>query len=247
MRLEDWLLTASERGNDVTEIDRRRCGGAAWTTGNEVTVRVDGAAYYTRLVETLGELSAGASVWFTDWEGNADERLAGPGSEVGLVLGDLVRRGVHVRGLLWRSHPRAAHFAEQDNMHLARDINRQGGVLALDERVRRGGSHHQKLIILRRGRRRLNSAAEPGAGPTDVGVRRWHRPLPRSQRQPHACRGSAARAARPPVRQPTPVARHPARGPGPGRRRPVVHVPRTMGATRRRSTTATRCVPSSER
>jgi phosphatidylserine/phosphatidylglycerophosphate/cardiolipin synthase-like enzyme len=165
---DDWLLTASERGNDGTEIDRRRDGGAAWTTGNEVAVRIDGAAYFTRLIEAFGELSTGASVWFTDWEGHADERLAGPESEVGRVLGDLVARGVHVRGLLWRSHPRAAHFAEQDNMHLARDINRQGGVLVLDERVRRGGSHHQKLMILRRGPRRLNIAAEPGARPTDV-------------------------------------------------------------------------------
>ena len=31
------------------------------------------------------------------------------------MLADLARRGVHVRGLLWRSHPRQAHFSEQEN------------------------------------------------------------------------------------------------------------------------------------
>jgi phosphatidylserine/phosphatidylglycerophosphate/cardiolipin synthase-like enzyme len=168
VEFDDWLLTAAERGNDVTELDRRRGAGEAWTTGNEVTVRVDGAAYFERLFEALGELSEGASVWFTDWEGHADERLAGAGSEVGRVLGDLIRRGVNVRGLLWRSHPRAAHFAEQDNMRLARDLNEQGGVLALDERVRRGGSHHQKMMILRCGPARPSGPGGPGPPPADV-------------------------------------------------------------------------------
>ena len=81
-----------------------------------------------------------------------DEQLDGPGTELGKVLADLARRDVHVRGLLWRSHPRQAHFSEQDNTALVREVNEAGGELVLDERVRRGGSHHQKLVLLRRAR-----------------------------------------------------------------------------------------------
>jgi phosphatidylserine/phosphatidylglycerophosphate/cardiolipin synthase-like enzyme len=62
----------------------------------------------------------------------------------------MVARGVDVRALLWRSHPRQAHFAEQDNAALARELNPAGAELLLDERVKRGGSHHQKLVILQR-------------------------------------------------------------------------------------------------
>jgi phosphatidylserine/phosphatidylglycerophosphate/cardiolipin synthase-like enzyme len=57
---------------------------------------------------------------------------------------------VHVRGLLWRSHPRQAHFAEQSNLGLTKAVDKAGGEIMLDERVRRGGSHHQKLIVIRR-------------------------------------------------------------------------------------------------
>ena len=42
MRIEDWFLTQGERGNDATEIDRRRGDGTAWTHGNDVRVLVHG-------------------------------------------------------------------------------------------------------------------------------------------------------------------------------------------------------------
>jgi len=113
-----------------------------------VRVHVDGAAYFRRVVELLTRLRDGDSVFICDWEGHRDEVLVGPGSEVGRLIECLVRRGVDVRGLLWRSHPRQAHFAEQDNAALARDVNALGAQLVLDERVKRGGSHHQKLLIV---------------------------------------------------------------------------------------------------
>jgi phosphatidylserine/phosphatidylglycerophosphate/cardiolipin synthase-like enzyme len=150
VRLDDWFLTGDERGNPATEIDRRRGDGRAWTEGNAVEVLIDGAEYFRRLYEVLCTLEEGDWVHFTDWEGDPDERLAGPGTEVGRVLADLARRGVHVRGLLWRSHPRQAHFSEQENTRLVREINESGGEVLLDERVRRGGSHHQKLVVVRR-------------------------------------------------------------------------------------------------
>jgi phosphatidylserine/phosphatidylglycerophosphate/cardiolipin synthase-like enzyme len=150
MNLGDWFLTPDERGNASTAIDRRHAGDAAWTEGNHVEVLVDGEEYFGRLNEVLSSLEPNDSVHFTDWEGDADQRLDGPGTEIGLVLADLARRGVHVRGLLWRSHPRQAHFAEQANLGLTKAVDEAGGEILLDERVRRGGSHHQKLVVVRR-------------------------------------------------------------------------------------------------
>lgn len=145
-----WFLTSEDRGNPSTQIDERHDNGFAWTTGNTVTVHIDGANYFRRLAEVLTDLGEGDRVWFTDWEGDADERLVEGGSEVGMVLSGLVHHGVQVRGLLWQSHPRQASFSEQDNLNLTKDVNADHGKLVLDERVRRGGSHHQKTVIVHR-------------------------------------------------------------------------------------------------
>lgn len=150
MNHEDWFLTPEERGNPSTLLDFRRSDDRAWTAGNRVRVLVHGATYFQRLHEELGRMTAGDWVHFTDWEGDPDERLAGPGTEIGRVLSDLASRKVHVRGLLWRSHPRQAHFSEQQNTELVREVNEAGGEVLLDERVLHGGSHHQKLFLLRR-------------------------------------------------------------------------------------------------
>ncbi len=40
-------------------------------------------------------------------------------------------------------------FSEQENLRLAEDVNAAGGEVFVDERVRRGGSHHQKLMVIR--------------------------------------------------------------------------------------------------
>ena len=149
MPLDDWFLDARERGNPATRIDDRGDWASAWTDGNHVTVHVDGAAYFACLLDELLQLRRGDWVHFTDWEGDTDERLAGGGTELASVLCGLARDGVRVRGLVWRSHPRQAHFAEQDNLGLTRDVNEAGAEILLDDRVRRGGSHHQKLFVIR--------------------------------------------------------------------------------------------------
>ncbi len=151
LRLDDWFLTPGERGNAATQIDGRRSDGTAWTEGNDVEVLIDGAAYFGRLYEALVSLESGDAVLFTDWQGDGDELLDGPGTEVGRVLADVCRRGAKVRGLLWRSHPRQAHFAEQSNAALVKMVDAADGELVLDQRVRRGGSHHQKLVVIRHG------------------------------------------------------------------------------------------------
>ncbi|MGI8757636.1 MAG: phospholipase D family protein [Acidimicrobiales bacterium] len=148
--LAKWFLTVAERGNDFTSIDQRHDNGMAWTSGNTVVVHVDGAGYYRRLAELFAGLSAGDHVWFTDWEGDADERLTDQGPTVAEAFESLERRGVDVCGLLWRSHPTQAGFAAQDNSELAGDVNEDNGQIELDERVRRGGSHHQKTVIIHR-------------------------------------------------------------------------------------------------
>jgi phosphatidylserine/phosphatidylglycerophosphate/cardiolipin synthase-like enzyme len=150
MEPSDWFLTAAERGNEATLLDRRRGNGRAWSEGNHVEVLIDGASYFRRLYETLCALRAGDSVYFTDWRGDADERLAGPGSEIACVLADTARRGARVRGLVWRSHPDQTRFSEQENLRFVETVNEAGGEVLLDERVRRGGSHHQKLFVIRR-------------------------------------------------------------------------------------------------
>jgi phosphatidylserine/phosphatidylglycerophosphate/cardiolipin synthase-like enzyme len=148
MALADWFLAPEERGNPATEVDRRHGDGTAWTEGNHGRVLVDGAEYFARLHEVLCACEAGDWVSFTDWQGDPDEQLRGPGTEVGEVLAELAGRGVNVRGLLWRSHPEAMNFGEAKNLSFSRAINDAGGQVLLDHRVRRGGSHHQKLVVV---------------------------------------------------------------------------------------------------
>jgi phosphatidylserine/phosphatidylglycerophosphate/cardiolipin synthase-like enzyme len=142
-----WLLTTDERGNSSTTIDRRH-PGAAWTTGNHVIPLAHGHHYYRRLYETLSQTTRGDVVLFTDWRGDPDERLVGEGSAVVDVLEVVARRGVHIKGLLWRSHSDAAGFSKQQNRTLADVLNAAGAEVLLDERVRRAGCHHQKLFVI---------------------------------------------------------------------------------------------------
>jgi phosphatidylserine/phosphatidylglycerophosphate/cardiolipin synthase-like enzyme len=147
VELSEWFLTADERGNPATAIDRRR--NASWSEGNLCRPLIHGRTYFARLYEELVTVQGGDTVCFTDWRGDPDERLAGRGTEVAGVLCRLATRGVVVRGLVWRSHPDQARFSEQENLRLADDINEAGGEVFADERVRRGGSHHQKLFLIR--------------------------------------------------------------------------------------------------
>jgi phosphatidylserine/phosphatidylglycerophosphate/cardiolipin synthase-like enzyme len=145
-----WLLTADERGNPATTIDAEHGDGQAWTAWNRVTVHVDGAAYFGRLHQLLSALAAGDWLYLTDWRIDATRQLSDPGSELGPLLTRLARRGVAVRGLLWRSHPALIHFNQDANRVLSTLVNRAGGQLVADQRVRRFGSHHQKLLVVHR-------------------------------------------------------------------------------------------------
>jgi phosphatidylserine/phosphatidylglycerophosphate/cardiolipin synthase-like enzyme len=147
--LAAWFLSPEDRRNPATDLDRRRQDSLAYTDGNAVAVLVHGSEYYPRLLACLAGLERGEWIHFTDWRGDPDERLNGPGTEIARVLAMLAGRGVHVRGLVWRSHADQAHFSEQENLHLVETVNEAGGEVQLDERVRRDGSHHQKLFVIR--------------------------------------------------------------------------------------------------
>lgn len=144
-----WFLSPSERGNAATDIDDRHGADNAWSDGNDVRVLVHGATYFERLYEELRALHSGDRIYFTDWRGDGDQRLRAEGPTVRDLLCALARKGVEVRGLLWRSHSDHLSFSAQQNDEFGTELNDAGAEVLLDQRVRRFGSHHQKLVIVR--------------------------------------------------------------------------------------------------
>jgi phosphatidylserine/phosphatidylglycerophosphate/cardiolipin synthase-like enzyme len=142
MNAQEWLLTAAERGNPVA-LD------PPWTEGNEVRPLIHGRTYFAELLEGISTLVEGDYVFFTDWRGDPDQRLRGRETEISRVLCEAAGRGVVVKGLIWRSHWDKLQFSQQENRHLGEEIEEAGGECLLDMRVRPGGCHHQKLVVLR--------------------------------------------------------------------------------------------------
>jgi len=138
----DWFLTTTERGNPATRLP-------AWCDGNRVEPLVHGATYFDRLATEVEALRSGDHLFFTDWRGDPDEKLRDGGPTVAESFSAAAKRGVVVKGLLWRSHLDRFQYSEEENQHLGEAIERAGGEVLLDQRVRFGGSHHQKLVVLR--------------------------------------------------------------------------------------------------
>ncbi len=145
-----WFLGKTERANAQTVLDDQHPGDQAWSEGNLVRPLVHGATYFAELFERIEETREGDLVLFTDWQGDADERLTGdPGSEVVEVLGRADERGVDVRGLVWRSHDQLLGFTAEENARLGKQLQKRGAEALLDMRIRLGGSHHQKMVVIR--------------------------------------------------------------------------------------------------
>jgi phosphatidylserine/phosphatidylglycerophosphate/cardiolipin synthase-like enzyme len=140
--IPSWFLADGDRANRATDL-------RGFTTGNLVQPLVDGRGYFARLYAEINATERGDQVFFVDFRGDFDEHLDGPGTEAGEVLGRAARRGVGVFGLLWRSQPKALRQSEEANAEFVRQIDEDGGQVLLDARTRRGGSHHQKLVVLR--------------------------------------------------------------------------------------------------
>ena len=146
----DWMLSKADRGNPRTTLDDQHPGDEAWSHGNLVRPLVHGATYFAELFERLEGTRPGDLVLFTDWQGDADERLTGQeGSEVVEVLARADERGVDVRGLVWRSHSKVLGFTSEVNRRLGKQLQARGAEALLDMRVRMGGSHHQKMVVIR--------------------------------------------------------------------------------------------------
>ena len=143
MPLQDWFLTAEERGNPDTSIP-------TWCAGNTAEPLIHGRTYFDRLVAEVEMLGEGDHLFFTDWRGDPDERMRDDGPTIAELFVAAAKRGVIVKGLLWRSHWDKLQYSEEENRNLGDDIAEAGGEVLLDQRVRRGGSHHQKIVILRR-------------------------------------------------------------------------------------------------
>jgi phosphatidylserine/phosphatidylglycerophosphate/cardiolipin synthase-like enzyme len=144
----DWLLGAGERGNPDSGIDRRHPDGLAWTAGNEVTPLVHGRSYFAALHAAVSATRAGDLVLFSDWRGDPDEQMV-DGVSVSQMLCEASARGVIVKGLVWRSHLDVLRFSSAENRRLGAEIEAAGGECLLDMRVRPGGSHHQKMVVIR--------------------------------------------------------------------------------------------------
>ncbi|MEO7061185.1 MAG: phospholipase D family protein [Lapillicoccus sp.] len=195
MAVSDWFISARERGNQSTRLDTRHADGRSWTHGNLVRPLVHGAAYFAQLHARISAMGSGDLVLFVDWRGDPDEcLLPEEGSDIGTLLADAARRGVDVRGLVWRSHWDGLAFSGTENRHLGDEVNAAGGEVVLDMRVRTGGSHHQKFVVLRHSTRPAQDIAFLGGIDLCHSRRDDARHLGDSQRQAMA----AAYGPRPP-------------------------------------------------
>jgi phosphatidylserine/phosphatidylglycerophosphate/cardiolipin synthase-like enzyme len=138
----DWFLSEFERGNEATRL-------SAWTEGNAVRPLIHGRVYYDALASALAAAGDGDTVEFVGWRGDADELLADGGPTVVEALSGAARRGARVHGLLWRAHTGAVGSQIGPNRTLALALNRAGGEVLLDQRVRPFGCHHQKMVVVR--------------------------------------------------------------------------------------------------
>ena len=150
MGVEDWLLASEERENPHTAIDAVRGDGTAWSSGNTVRALVHGRDYFAELHERICALGPGDRFYFADWQGDPDQQLTDdPEATLNNTLVDAVRRGVDVRGLLWRSHWHRLGFSAHRHRQLGEEIGEAGGQCLRDMRVRTRGSHHQKFVVIR--------------------------------------------------------------------------------------------------
>jgi hypothetical protein len=74
----EWFLSASQRGNSATLLDRRHRDGSSCTAGNDVEPLIHGAAYFPELLRCVRAMQAGDLLLFSDWRGDPDQLLDGP-------------------------------------------------------------------------------------------------------------------------------------------------------------------------
>ena len=143
MRIEDWFLTprsAATRLHAARLVDRQRRRRRTCTARRTSPAGRRGRPRSSRTTTSTSPTGAA-----TPTSGSAPE-----GPTVGTLFGDAARRGVVVKGLIWRSHHDELSYSEEQNRQLSDDVSEAGGEVLLDQRVRRAGSHHQKMVVVRR-------------------------------------------------------------------------------------------------
>ena len=113
-----------------------------------------GRPYFAALADAVDALGPGDLLLMVGWRVDPDELVRDEGTTITALLSDAARRGVMVRGLVWRSQRDRMHFSRRQNRRFAEAVNAAGGEILLDQRVRPFGSHHQKFIVLRHADRR---------------------------------------------------------------------------------------------
>jgi hypothetical protein len=170
------LYMAAHRGSAANPRRDSRIGTLAarpGLPGNEVRPLVHGAAYFADLAAEVRKLRAGDLQLFTDWRGDAHERLAGDGCAVAEICatphGAAYWSGPWCGDRIWT----ISSSASGENRHLGEDIEAAAGKCLPDMRVRPGGSHHQKFAVLRHNGRPEENVAfvdySCGPGPCQPG------------------------------------------------------------------------------
>ena len=147
--VDEWFLTAAERGNTATRLDSRHPDGAAWTTGNQVRPLLHGAAYFSELLAAVRAMEAGDLLLFTDWRGT---RTSGWTARAPRSCGSWPGRPAGASSCAACCGARTwtgSGSACEEHRDLGEAIVAAGGECLLDMRVRTRGSHHQKLVVLR--------------------------------------------------------------------------------------------------
>jgi len=139
---DDWFLTASQRGNRATRM-------VPWSTLSSATPLVHGRTYFAALADAVDLLGPQDLLLLAGWRVDPDELVRDEGTSITALLANAARRGVTVRGLLWRSQMDRMRFSRRQNRRFAEAVNAAGGEILLDMRVRPFGSHHQKFVVLR--------------------------------------------------------------------------------------------------
>jgi phosphatidylserine/phosphatidylglycerophosphate/cardiolipin synthase-like enzyme len=136
---ETWLLSEAEMTSSHGGVPR---GLPTSTEGNSVSVLVDGAAYFHRLLNNLRALEPGDSVYIAGWRLRLDTLLdpVDATSKLSELLRALVLRGVTVRALLWRNQVETVEETAPGLLALGVEI-------CLDARHPALGSHHQKFVV----------------------------------------------------------------------------------------------------
>ena len=221
MQVHPWFLDARERAHPGRSLVRDQ----DWTDGNHVEALVHGATYFSRLAAELEPLGPGDLVCLADWRGDDDEKLTDDGPTLATVLTGLARRGVDVRGLLWRSHPAALGFNEEEQTELARIV--VGG--------RWGGASRRAGAARRLAPSEARRGDPSGRSGSRRRVRRRDRSVPWTPRRWCPSRRPPGPAPRSAVRRTRTVARRPGGGAQVPRSRSCSRRSASGGTTRRRS------------